>query len=126
MSIHKLKQLSNQVHIKRLAFIHYAGSSFFCIKVRGRKVYSTNTINTHNYALLDAHLPCQGLFLHICVCDSWLDVVSNEISKLDCKCDKANKVHQNPCKIPALPKQIFMLNLGPPLSKCLKERPLTG
>ena len=32
---------------QRLAYIHYRGSSF-SIKVRGRKVYSTNTINTHN------------------------------------------------------------------------------
>ena len=55
MSIHKQNKLSNQVHIKRLAFIHYTGSSF-SIKVCGRKVYSTNMINTdHN------DMPCYTL-----------------------------------------------------------------
>ena len=47
MSIHKQNKLSNQVHIKRLAFIHPIGS-FFYIIVCGRKVYSINTIHTHN------------------------------------------------------------------------------
>ena len=47
MSIHKQNQLSNQIHIKWLAFIHPIGFSFYII-VYGRKVYSINKINTHN------------------------------------------------------------------------------